>query len=95
MTELGQPVEHWGAILVHSLPEKMDPESHKQWQLDHLETDLLDWKQLSKFLHTRSRALEIGGSKPSGQVNATQNAQRPDRRIQSCSVSSPSWSDLQ
>ena len=46
LTELGQPVEHWDAILVHSLSEKMDPESRKQWQLDHLATDLLTWKQL-------------------------------------------------
>ena len=90
LTELGQPVEHWDAILVHSLSEKMDPESRKQWQLDHPGTDLLTWKQLSKFLDTRSRALEIGGSKLSGQVNATQNPQRPDERIQSYSVSSPS-----
>ena len=88
VTELRQPVEHWDAILVHSLSEKMDPESRKQWQMDHSRTDLLTWKQLAKFLDTRSRALEIGGSKPSGQVNATQNAQRPDKRIQSFSVSS-------
>ena len=88
LTELGQPVEYWNAIFVHSLSEKMDPESRKQWQLDHSGTDLLTWKQLAKFLDTRSRALEIGGSKPSGQVNATQNAQRPDKRNQSFSISS-------
>ena len=90
LTELGQPVEHCDAILVHSLSEKMDPESRKQWQLDNPGTDLRTWKQFSKFLDTRSCALEIGGSKPSGQVNATQNPQRPDMRIQSYSVSSPS-----
>ena len=42
------------------------------------------------FLDFRSRALEISGSKSSGQVNTTQNAQRPDKRIQSYSVSNPS-----
>ena len=63
LKELEQPVDHWDAILVHSLSEKMDPESRKQWQLDHPGTELLTWKQLSKFLDTRSRALEIGGSK--------------------------------
>ena len=41
MAELGQPMEYWDAILVHSLSEKMEAESRKQWQLDHRGTDLL------------------------------------------------------
>ena len=36
LTELGQPLEHWDANL-----KKMDPESRKQWQLDHPGTDPL------------------------------------------------------
>ena len=44
--QLRPPEEHWDAILVHSLSEKMDPASRKQWQLVHLGTDLFTWEQL-------------------------------------------------
>ena len=39
--ELGQQVEHWNAILVLVLTNKMDPESRKQWQLDNLGIEVL------------------------------------------------------
>ena len=71
---------------IHSLSEKVDPESRKQWQLNHSETDLLTWEQLSKLLDTRSRALEIVGCRQSNQVNPPQNVQRPEKRIQSTTV---------
>ena len=32
--ELGEPVEHWNAILVFVLTDKKNLESRKQWQLD-------------------------------------------------------------
>ena len=44
LVELGQPVEHWNAILVFVLTDKIDPESHKQWQLDNPGTDVLSWE---------------------------------------------------
>ena len=47
--ELGEPAEKWGSILVFLISGKKDSESRKQWQLDNPGTDLLCWKQLSKF----------------------------------------------
>ena len=63
LRELGQPVSHWDALLVFWFSEKMDQESRKQWQLAHPSTDIKTWDDLSKFLHTRSRALETGSLK--------------------------------
>ena len=71
LVELGQPVEHWNAILVFVLTDKMDPESRKQWQLDNPGTDVLSWEVLSEFLDTRSRALESGGTKVTPQSSLT------------------------
>ena len=63
LVELGQPVEHWNAVLVFVLPDKMDPESRKLWQLGNPGTDVLSWDLLSKFLDTISPTLESGGTK--------------------------------
>ena len=68
----------------------MDSESRKQWQLNHLGTDLLTWKQLAKLLDTRSHALEFGGSKSSSQTVGSQNSQRTEKRLQAYTASSPS-----
>ena len=70
--ELGQPIEHWDPLLVFWLSDKMDSESRKQWELDNPGTELLSWEKLSKFLDTRSRALETSGVKVSPHVNQSQ-----------------------
>ena len=59
----------------------MDPESRKQWELDNTAgTELLTWKQLSKFLDTRSRALETSRTK---MVSNTNQSQPPrEKRVQ-------------
>ena len=77
----------------------MDPESHKQWQLDNSGTDVLSCELLSKFLDTRSRALESGGTKvtpqssvipPCNHGNQTQN-----KRVQKYAVQGSSCESCQ
>ena len=43
-----------------------------QWELDNPGTELITWKQLSKFLDTRSRALETSGTKMVSITNQSQ-----------------------
>ena len=58
---LGLPVDQWNAILVYWLLEKLDAESRKQFQLAHLGTDVLIFKELTTFMDRRSRTLESSG----------------------------------
>ena len=41
LLEIGQPVEHWNAIFVFVLTDKMNTESRKQWQLENPGTYIL------------------------------------------------------
>ena len=63
----------------------MDSESKKQWQLAHPGTKLVTWKELSDFLDTRSRALEVTCTRPAQQT--TTPPQQFEKRVQSYSVS--------
>ena len=58
------PVDHWDAILVYWLLEKLDSESRKQVELTHTGTDVLTFKELTTFMDRRSRALESSGDHP-------------------------------
>ena len=58
------PVNHWDAILVYWLLEKLDAESRKQFELAHPGTDVLTFKELTTFMDRRSRALESNGDQP-------------------------------
>ena len=58
----------------------MDQESRKQWQLAHPGTNIKTWDDLSKFLDTRSRALETGSLKVSSPENA--KAQSSEKQAQ-------------
>ena len=58
------PVDHWDAILVYWLLEKLDAESRKQFELAHLGTDVLPFKELTTFMDRRSPALESSGDQP-------------------------------
>ena len=58
------PVNQWDAILVFWLLEKLDPESRKQFELAHPGTDVLTFKELTKFMDRRSHALESSGDQP-------------------------------
>ena len=99
LVELGQPVEHWSASLVFVLTNKMDPESRKQWQLDNAGTDVLSWELLSKFLDTRSRALESGGTKvtPQPSVISPYNQGNPTltKKVQNYAVQGSSCESRQ
>ena len=77
----------------------MDPESRKQWQLDNPGTDVLPWELLSKFLDTRSRALESGGTKVTPQPSVTppcnQGNQTLTKRVQNYAVQGSSCKSCQ
>ena len=68
------PKEYWEHLLVFWLCDMMDLESRKQWEFDNPGTELSTWKQLSKskFLDTRSRALETSGTKMVSITNQSQ-----------------------
>ena len=72
-------------LLVFWISEKMDSESKKQWQLAYPGTKLVTWKELSNFLDTRSRALEVTCTRPAQQT--TTPPQQFEKRVQSYSVS--------
>ena len=80
LKELGQPVDHWDSLLVFWSGEKMDVESRKQWELVNPGTELLTWEKLSKFLDTRSRALETSAVK--AVPHASQPQQLREKRAQ-------------
>ena len=65
------PVNHWDAILVYWLLEKLDAESRKQFELAHLGTDVLTFKELTTFMDRRSRALESSGDQPEASTPKT------------------------
>ena len=58
------PANQWDAILVYWLLEKLDAESRKQFELAHLGTDVLTFKELTAFMDRRSCALESSGDQP-------------------------------
>ena len=69
--------------MIFWIPEKLDNESKKQWQLAHPGTDLLQWPDLVKFLDSRSRALELGIVKEYSQARTSNtNKTKQDRMIQ-------------
>lgn len=63
------PVKEWDAILVFVLTGKLDPETHRQWELS-LEnpSELKEFEDLLKFLDSRWKSLEmipaLANSKP-------------------------------
>ena len=65
------PVNHWDAILVYWLMEKLDAESRKQFELAHPGTDVLTFKEFTTFLDRRSRALESSGDQPEASTPKT------------------------
>ena len=58
------PVNQWDALLVYWLLEKLDAESRKQFELAHPGTDVLTFKELTRFMDRRSSALESSGDQP-------------------------------
>ena len=62
------PVDQWDAILVNWLLEKLDAESRKHFELAHLGTDVLTFKELTTLMDRRSRALESIGDQHEASV---------------------------
>ncbi len=67
---LGQPVQHWDAMLVYMVVERMDSESRRQWALTLKGTSNPTFNDLQVFITQYVRGLKAGGGG---------NAQRPER----------------
>ena len=65
------PVDHWDAILVYWLLEKLEAESRKHFEFAHPGTDVLTFKELTTFMDRRSRAMEASGDQPEASVPKT------------------------
>lgn len=59
---LGLPVNQWDALLVHMVVNRLDPESHKQWELGLNKNDLPTLQQLQTFIESRWHSLEMMGT---------------------------------
>ena len=65
------PVYQGDAILMYWVLEKLDAESNKQFELVHPVTDVLTFKEFTKFMDRRSRAMESSGDQPEASVLKT------------------------
>lgn len=52
------PVEHWSAILIYIMKQKLDVESQKQWQLQLQPKEIPEFDKMITFLNNRCRMLE-------------------------------------
>lgn len=58
LSALKVPVEHWDAMLVYIIKQRLDVESKKQWQLQNNTKELPTYDSLISFLNNRCRMLE-------------------------------------
>ena len=86
LAELGEPIESWDFLLIFWIIESLDGESQKRWQLANPGTRLLKWKDLAKFLDTRSFALELSAVKEPTQNPTSAKTQSNHKPIQSYTV---------
>lgn len=58
LAALDLPTEHWDAVMVYIVVQRLDPDSHKQWEISLTENDLPTYAQLTTFMERRCRSLE-------------------------------------
>lgn len=87
LNNLKVSIDSWDLIIIHLLVQKLDSETHKDWEQhvsDRDESDeseeLPTWKQLRKFMETKFRTLELVTT------NTSQTKQIKDR---TCHVATP------
>lgn len=56
---LGSPTDEWDHILVHIVSERLDPESHKQWETTLGHDEMPTYGELVEFLEKRSRLMQV------------------------------------
>lgn len=61
LNALELPTEEWDSVLVFIVSERLDSETHKQWEISLAHNDLATYEQLSTFLEQRCRSLEAVG----------------------------------
>ncbi|CAI6376545.1 unnamed protein product [Macrosiphum euphorbiae] len=58
LTALKLPVEHWDAIIIHLMVEKLDVESHRLWESSRSSASLPSIQEYLSFLNQRCLTLE-------------------------------------
>lgn len=69
---LGLPVNQWDALVVHLTVARLDPESHKVWELQLTKNDLPTFHQLETFIENRWQSLEMIAPKKLESTSRTQ-----------------------
>lgn len=72
LNALDLPTEHWSSIIVFIVSQRLEAETHKQWELSLTHNDIPTYEQLTTFMEQRCRSLEAAGklnaSSPSSNV---------------------------
>lgn len=58
LAALDMPTDHWDALLVFHLVNKVDPETKRAWEMKLEDNETPTFKQLSSFIERRCRSLE-------------------------------------
>ena len=66
LKNLGLPIDHWDAWIVYITVQRLDCESHRQWERSSIKSDLSSWDDLRVFLNERFRVLESTSIQPKG-----------------------------
>lgn len=62
LAALDLPVEQWDAVLVYIVVQRLDSDTHKQWEISLTENDVPTYGQLMVFMERRCRSLEAYAS---------------------------------
>lgn len=84
------PTEEWDAVLVYITVQRLDAESHKQWEISLDDNELSTFDQLARFMEKRCRSLEAiaGSSSTTSKPNTAQNARSSSARTTSSRTTS-------
>lgn len=70
------PTGEWDAVIVFIVVQRLDAESHKQWEISLTDNELPSFAELVEFMERRCRSLEAIGGSDGGRIVAARPAQR-------------------
>ncbi|XP_063989072.1 uncharacterized protein LOC135168624 [Diachasmimorpha longicaudata] len=56
---LGQPIDTWDTLLIHSFTAKLDRVTHQEWEKSVTETEMPTMKDFTSFLEKRCQILQV------------------------------------
>lgn len=71
------PTDQWDAVLVYIMTQRLDPETHKQWEVSLADNELPTFKDICTFLEKRCRSLEVIGGTSSPAATTSRRTQVP------------------